>query len=279
MDKYIFEQFITHIDSNDTSNFFKYLLINSQEKIDTEEKRYLQYYPQSKKGIKLIVEATKDSNDKLNVSGFKFHHLSKQEWEFKIVVPMKSFPNTYVVKRANNTGSSCIRLVNENVIGKELKPGTTIKGQVCGIVMLADIFKKEDDYRDTIPVNEEGNKTVMNDGYIIPFNLITNNDAKLSEAERNKRNHSRDNLLTFKSKLKNVKEKEISMFDLELPNYYTATIDTTYGELDIIIPKSIANKYKGKIENGNVIIGELLLSCDLCIDKYKDKVKKNKEEK
>ena len=31
-------------------------------------------------------------------------------------------------------------------------------------------------------------------------------EAKRLEAERNKKNHSRDNLLTFKSKLKNVKE-------------------------------------------------------------------------
>lgn len=275
MDKYIFEQFITKIDGKDASNFFKYLLMNSQEKIDTKERRYLQYYPQKEKAIKLVVETSKNKEGKLNIDGFKFHHLSNQEWEFKIVTPIKSFPNTYIVKRSNNTGSSCIRLVNEEIIGKELKPGTTIKGQVCGIVMSADIFKNEDAYREKVPVDKKGNKTVMNDGYLIPFNLITNNDAKLSEEERNKRDHRRDNLLTFKSKLKNVEEVEISMFDVEIPNYYKATIDTTDGELDIIIPRPIVNKYKERLTNGNTIIGELLLSCDLCIGKYTDKVEKN----
>lgn len=275
MDKYIFEQFITKIDGKDASNFFKYLLMNSQEKIDTKERRYLQYYPQKEKAIKLVVETSKNKEGKLNIDGFKFHHLSNQEWEFKIVTPIKSFPNTYIVKRSNNTGSSCIRLINEEIIGKELKPGTTIKGQVCGIVMSADIFKNEDAYREKVPVDKKGNKTVMNDGYLIPFNLITNNDAKLSEEERNKRDHRRDNLLTFKSKLKNVEEIEISMFDIEIPSYYKATIDTTDGELDIIIPRTIVNKYKEKLTNGNTIIGELLLSCDLCIGKYNDKVEKN----
>lgn len=275
MDKYIFEQFITKIDGKDASNFFKYLLMNSQEKIDTKERRYLQYYPQKEKAIKLVVETSKNKEGKLNIDGFKFHHLSNQEWEFKIVTPIKSFPNTYIVKRSNNTGSSCIRLINEEIIGKELKPGTTIKGQVCGIVMSADIFKNEDAYREKVPVDKKGNKTVMNDGYLIPFNLITNNDAKLSEEERKKRDHRRDNLLTFKSKLKNVEEVEISMFDVEIPNYYKATIDTTDGELDIIIPRPIVNKYKEKLTNGNTIIGELLLSCDLCIGKYTDKVEKN----
>lgn len=275
MDKYIFEQFITKIDGKDASNFFKYLLMNSQEKIDTKERRYLQYYPQKEKAIKLVVETSKNKEGKLNIDGFKFHHLSNQEWEFKIVTPIKSFPNTYIVKRSNNTGSSCIRLINEEIIGKELKPGTTIKCQVCGIVMSADIFKNEDAYREKVPVDKKGNKTVMNDGYLIPFNLITNNDAKLSEEERNKRDHRRDNLLTFKSKLKNVEEVEISMFDVEIPNYYKATIDTTDGELDIIIPRPIVNKYKERLTNGNTIIGELLLSCDLCIGKYTDKVEKN----
>lgn len=275
MDKYIFEQFITKIDGKDAPNFFKYLLMNSQEKIDTKERRYLQYYPQKEKAIKLVVETSKNKEGKLNIDGFKFHHLSNQEWEFKIVTPIKSFPNTYIVKRSNNTGSSCIRLINEEIIGKELKPGTTIKGQVCGIVMSADIFKNEDAYREKVPVDKKGNKTVMNDGYLIPFNLITNNDAKLSEEERNKRDHRRDNLLTFKSKLKNVEEVEISMFDVEIPNYYKATIDTTDGELDIIIPRPIVNKYKEKLTTGNTIIGELLLSCDLCIGKYTDKVEKN----
>jgi len=275
MDKYIFEQFITKIDGKEASNFFKYLLMNSQEKIDTKERRYLQYYPQKEKAIKLVVETSKNKEGKLNIDGFKFHHLSNQEWEFKIVTPIKSFPNTYIVKRSNNTGSSCIRLINEEIIGKELKPGTTIKGQVCGIVMSADIFKDEDAYREKVPVDKKGNKTVMNDGYLIPFNLITNNDAKLPEEERNKRDHRRDNLLTFKSKLKNVEEVEISMFDVEIPNYYKATIDTTDGELDIIIPRPIVNKYKEKLTNGNTIIGELLLSCDLCIGKYTDKVEKN----
>ena len=33
------------------------------------------------------------------------------------------------------------------------------------------------------------------------------------------------------------------MFNIELPDYYTATIDTIDGELDIVIPKSITNKY------------------------------------
>ena len=278
MDKYIFEQFITQLDKEDIPNFFKYLLINAKEEIETKTKKNLQYYPQKEKGIKIVVETSKTKDDKFNIDGFKFHHLSNQEWEFKIVKDMKTFPNTYIVKRANNTGSSCIRIVNEEILNKDLKPGSKIKGQVCGIVMLADIFKKEDDYRASVPTNKDGNKTIMNDGYIIPFNLITNNDAKLSESERKKRNHQRDNLLTFKSKLKNVQEKEISMFNLKFHNYYTATIDTSYGELDIVIPKSIHQKYKGKIEDGNVIIGELLLSCDVCIDKYKDKIKRITEE-
>ena len=278
MDIYIFEQFITQLDNRDGENFFKYLVVNAQEEIDIANRKYLIYNPEPNKDISLIVEAEKGpkKNSKYNITGFKFHHNSSQMWDFKIVTPMKSFSNTYVVKRTNNTGSSCVRLVLEEVLEKELKPGTKIRGQVCGIVMNADIYESEEAYRNSVPVDKNGNKTIMNDGYIIPYNLITNNDAKLSEEERNKKDHRRDNLLTFKATLQNVREQTVSMFNLTSPNYYIATIDTTYGKLDIVIPNSIASRYKDGIEDNFVIKGELLLSCDVCVNKYKKKRKKEK---
>ena len=268
MDKYLFEQFITKIDPKDSNDLFKYLLLNYQEKIDTDNKRYLHYYPQTEKGIELIIETKKEKNGKLNIEEFYFHHKSNQIWEFKIVTSMSNFKNTYIVKRPNDTGSSCIRIVNEDIISKKLKANTIIKGQVCGIVMLADIYLTEEEYKNSIKANKDGNKTLMNDGYMIPYNLLVNNNAKLSEEERNKKYHNRDNLLTFKSKLKNIKERKITMFNIDMPSYYSATIDTTYGELDIIIPNSIISKNTRKIENNNIIVGELLLSFDLCVDKY-----------
>ena len=61
MDRYIFEQFITQIDSEQASDFFKYLIVNAQEKVDTKKKRYLTYYPQDSKEIELTIENNKTS--------------------------------------------------------------------------------------------------------------------------------------------------------------------------------------------------------------------------
>lgn len=273
MDFYLYEQFVTRINNENKENFLKYLLLNYQEEIETKKKKYLVYRPQEN-GIELIIETTKAKKGQLDLNKVFFHHYSNQKWDFKIVTSLPPFDNTYVVKRTNNTGSSIIRIVNEDIVEKNLKPNTTIEGQVCGIIMIADMFENESEYRESIPFKEDGNKTVMNDGYIIPFNLLNNSNAKLTEEERNAKDHRRDNLLTFKSKLKNVKSKEISMFNIEIPDYYTATIDTTYGELDIIIPRPIVNRYKKKIKDGTIIIGELLLSCKLSTKK---ETKKNKK--
>lgn len=275
MDRYIFEQFITQISGEQANDFFKYLIVNAQEKIDTKKKRYLTYYPQDNKEIELTVENNKDKKGKLTIQDFTFHHKSNQEWEFKVVKSMNKFRNTYIVNRKDDTGTTCIRVIKEDILTKELKPGSIIKAQVCGIVMLANIFENEEEYKKSIPEDEQGNKIVMKDGSLIAYNLFINNSARLSEEERNNRNHTRDNLLTFKSKLKNVEEIEISMFGLELPNYYKATIDTTYGELDIIIPRSIANR---QLEDNNVIVGELLLTGNVCIDKYTKLIKDNTED-
>lgn len=273
MDFYLYEQFVTTINNNDKENFLKYLLLNYQEEIDTKNKKYLLYKPHEK-GIELLIETTKVKKGQLDLNQMLFHHFSDQEWDFKIVTPLTPFTNTYVVKRTNDTGSSIIRVVNEGVNEKGLKENDIIKGQVCGIVMIADLYESESDYRETIPTNKDGNKTIMNDGYLIPFNLLNNSNSKLTEEERNSRDHRRDNLLTFKAKLKNINQKQIKMFNIEVPDYYTATIDTNFGELDIIIPRSIASKYKKEIKEGTVIIGELLLSCKIIKEKNTKKKKK-----
>lgn len=275
MDRYIFEQFITQISEEQANDFFKYLIVNAQKKIDTKKKRYLLYYPQESEEIELIVETKKDKKGKLTIQDFTFHHKSNQEWEFKVVKSMNKFRNTYIVNRKDDTGTTCIRLVKEDILPKELTPGSLLKAQVCGIVMLANIFDSEEDYKKSIPADEQGNKIVMHDGSLIAYNLFINNSAKLSEEERKNRNHTRDNLLTFKSKLKNVEEKEVSMFDLELPNYYKATIDTTYGELDIIVPSSLVRKQP---KDNNIIVGELLLTGNVCIDKFTKLIKDNTED-
>ena len=273
MDFYLYEQFVTLINNNDKEDFLKYLLLHYQEEIDTKNKKYLLYKPHEK-GIELIIETTKVKKEQLDLNQMLFHHYSNKEWEFKIVTELTHFPNTYVVKRPNNTGSSIIRIINEGVIENGLKENDNIKGQVCGIVMLANLYESESEYRENVPTNEDGNKTVMNDGYLIPFNLLNNSNSKLTEEERNSRDHRRDNLLTFKAKLKNVQTKQIEMFNIEVPDYYTATIDTNFGELDIIIPRSIANKYKKEIKEDTVIIGELLLSFKISKGKITKKKKK-----
>lgn len=277
MDRYIFEQFMMKIETRHAKEFFDFLKANAQKRIDTKNKTYLINYPQEDEQIELILETEKDETGKLNIKDFLFHHKSKQEWEFKILKSMNQFSNTYIVNNKEDKNTSCIRLVNEEVIGKELKPNTTIKAQVCGIVMIANIFQTEEDYKKRVTADKNGNKTLMKDGYLIPYNLFVNNSASLSEEERQNRDHVRDNLLTFKSKLKNVKKVDINISPDENNHYYRATIDTTYGELDIIIPSNICENISD-IKDNNIIIGELLLSGNLCTGKYKKQIKENKED-
>ena len=75
-----------------------------------------------------------DETGKLNIKDFLFHHKSKQEWEFKILKSMNQFSNTYIVNNKENKSTSCIRLVNEDVIGKKLKPNTGLKRSLSNII-------------------------------------------------------------------------------------------------------------------------------------------------
>lgn len=58
------------------------------------------------------------------------------------------------------------------------------------------------------------------------------------------------------------------MFDIDLPKYYRAVINTKYGELPIHFTKELLNPNMQGFGEGNIIEGELFLSGDVCINEY-----------
>lgn len=77
-----------------------------------------------------------------------------------------------------------------------------------------------------IPVaTKNGEKYIIDDGAMMPLNLIINNNANLSKEEKIKKEHIKDNLLTYKGTIKTANAYDLNMFDMDLPNYYSVTIN------------------------------------------------------
>lgn len=274
MDRFLFEEFVVPLDDKNLNGFYSMVLANAQTKIEYGEKEYYNYYPQKSKRIQIVLETTRKNNN-LNFDNMFFHHTSSSVWKLKIINPLTDFPNTYMASREDGTGMIVIRLVNEAVLGKKIETGDIIEAQVSAFAINGEILETEKDYEKSVQKSQNGEKYLINDGTLIPLNLIVDNNANLLEEIKAQKEHFKDNLLTYKGTIKYANDYDINMFDMELPKYYNVVINTEYGELPIFFTKEFLNPYMKGFGEGNIIKGELFLSGDVCIKDYDKYVKEN----
>jgi len=274
MDEFLFEKFVIPLNDELLNGIYKMFLVKAQNKVEYGEKGYYNYYPQEKMGIQMVLETTRLDNN-LNIDNMFFHHTSGVIWKLKIINSLSIFPNTYLVSREDGTGGVIIRLVNEAVLGKKLEPGDIIEAQVSGFAINGGIFENEEDYESSIPKSKDGKKNLLNDGALIPLNLIVNNNVNLPAKEKVQVEHFKDNLMTYKGTIKYANVYELNMFDMNLPKYYSVMIDTAYGELPIFFTRDFLNRNMDGFGEGNIINGELFLSGDVCINEYDKYIKEN----
>lgn len=274
MDRFLFEEFVVPLDDKNLNGFYSMVLANAQTKIEYGEKEYYNYYPQKSKRIQIVLETTRKNNN-LNFDNMFFHHTSSSVWKLKIINPLTVFPNTYMASREDGTGMIVIRLVNEAVLGKKIETGDIIEAQVSAFAINGEILETEKDYEKSVQKSQNGEKYLINDGTLIPLNLIVDNNANLLEEIKAQKEHFKDNLLTYKGTIKYANDYDINMFDMELPKYYNVVINTEYGELPIFFTKEFLNPYMKGFGEGNIIKGELFLSGDVCIKDYDKYVKEN----
>ena len=280
MDRYLFDSFVFELEDETMNNCLLLFANQAKNMVEKEgsSKVTFNYYPQEEDRLQFVVEAEKN-DDKRSVYNMKVHHTSADVWKLKIINPLSEFPDCYMASREDGSGCVIIRLVNEQVLG-EIKAGDIIETQVVGMAMAIDIFENEEEYEKNVPAGKDGKKIFMGDGSIIPANLIINNNANLTEEEKKEKDHSFDNLVDFKGTIKQVWKYPLRMFDMDVNNYYTADVDTEYGNLHIIIPTPMFPEGLKGFGAGNIIVGKLLISGDVCIndyEKYAKGIKNNKE--
>ena len=250
-------------------------MTSAQNKIEIDNKRYYNYYPQEERLIQLIIETTREEKI-LTIQNMLFHHTSANIWKLKIIQPLKEYPNTYLASKEDGTGACIIRLVNEAILGKELKAEDTIEAQISAFAINGEIYETEEAFEESVPLSKEGKKQILADGALMPLNLIVNNNPNLSEKEIEEKDHLNDNLLTFKGTIETVYAYDITMFGMDFPKYYIVIIETEYGKLPVLFTKKFLNPEMKRLGKGNIISGELFLSGDVCIYDY-DKFKKDND--
>ncbi|MDO4608703.1 MAG: hypothetical protein Q4B40_05895 [Clostridia bacterium] len=273
MDRYLFEKFVFPFDDELYENACMLLAQQAENIIrkPNSEKVTFNYYPQVPSRLQFVVEGIWTDNS-IGISGVKVHHTSEDVWKLKIVTSIKDCDRSYLATRPDGGGLVAVRLVNEHVLDK-IEENNIVEAQMVAFAIDINIYQDENAYHEA-----QGEKILMADGLVIATNFLVNNSANLTEEERNAKEHCLDNLVDICGTITNCFKYPLKMFDMDFNSYYIANIMTDFGQLKVVIPRSLFPKDINGFFAGNVIVGKVVLSGDVCIydyDKYLSPLKNN----
>lgn len=265
MDRILIEKYIGKMSKENENPFYAICMNNSQKKVEYKNKGNYIYSPND--DLELILESEK-TKDSLKITNFDMHHKSDSIWKFKIMKDMKLFENTYIVSDISSPGTYTLRLINTICLGKDIKEGSLIEASICGFVIAANLYPDDEAFKKTLPASKKGEKVMSENGSLMPIHLVNNHNVSngIIKDEKFKLD---DILMTVKGPLKNVEKYDLEINGNKFLGYFKAIIDTSFGELPIIFNGRVLPEGTQGFNPGYIMVAEILLSGDVCINKYR----------
>lgn len=278
MDRYLFNQFVFKMDDElyDDSCIAIAKMSENIVRSPHSDRVTFNYYPQEDLKLQIVVQGSLE-NGTVQIEGVRIHHSSEDVWKLKIITAIDKSDGSYLVTRPEGDGLAAIRLVNEQVLDT-IENDTIVEAQVVAFAVNVNIYKDKKVYSDSVTPSEDSQKLLMKDGLIIAANYLVNNNADLTDEERNNKEHCFDNLVDICGTITACNKFSLNMFGMNLNNYYMANVMTDFGQLQIFIAQPSLPKDIEGFGEGNVIVGKVMLSGDVCIynyEKYASKLNKS----
>lgn len=271
MDRYLFDKFVFEMDDElygDSCVAFAKMAKNIVRKPNCERVTF-NYYPHEEEYLQIVVEGIMDNNS-AQIGNIKMHHTSADVWKLKIVTAIDEREGSYLATRPDGNGFVAIRLVNEQVLDP-VESDNIIEAQVVAFAVNLNIYQDEKAYVNSVAPSADGQKLLMKDGLVVATNYLVNNNANLTAEERSNKEHCFDNLVDICGTITMCNKIPLNMLGMDLNNYYWANIMTDFGQLKIIIARPLFPENIEGFGAGNVIVGKVMISGDVCIydyDKY-----------
>ena len=271
MDRYLFDKFVFEMDDElygDSCVAFAKMAKNIVRK-PNDKKVTFNYYPHVQERLQLVIEGVIDDNS-AQIGEIKMHHTSEDLWKLKIVTAIDECDGSYLATRPEGNGLVAVRLVNEQVLDV-IESDSIIEAQVVAFAVNVNIYQDEKAYVNSVAPSADGQKLLMKDGLIVATNYLVNNNANLTAEERSNKEHCFDNLVDICGTITMCNKIPLNMLGMDLNNYYWANIMTDFGQLKIIIARPLFPENIEGFGAGNVIVGKVMISGDVCIydyDKY-----------
>ena len=159
-----------------------------------------------------------------------------------------------------------------------------IKMQVVGFAESVELYENEEVYFEACEKDENGNAIEPGNGVIFPSGLVHNHTASPEEDEENEESVT-DLLCVLRSKIKRIEKGGMTNWwktdDESEQSFHTfdyVTVDTAYGELELIVGASLlTDEQKPLYKEGAVIYAVISLSGDVCVDEFENGAVYNKE--
>ena len=250
---------------NNTCTFMA-KMASDMVKSPSSNKVTFNYYPQVDHRLQLVVEGIMNDHE-VQIDNVKMHHTSEDVWKLKIITEIDNCDGSYLATRPDGRGLIAVRLVNDQVLDN-IKIDDIIEAQVVAFALNINIYQDGADYEATLPKTKDDKKVLMKDGLIVASNFIVNNSMNLSDEERQSKEHIFDNLVDIRGTITMCYNHPLKMFDIELNNYYLANVLTDFGQIKVIIPRALFPENINGFGIGNVIVGKVIISGDVCIYNY-----------
>lgn len=264
MDRYLFEKFVFELDDETYENTCIILAQQAKNivRCPHTKKVTFNYYPQEPDRLQLVTEGILDDG-KIQIDGVRMHHASPDVWKLKIVAAIDKCDNSYLATCPDGKGLVAVRLVNEQILDN-IEENTIIEAQTVAFALDSNIYEDYEAYKNSTP----SASVLMADGLVIATDFLVNNAAHLTEEERKAKEHCFDNLVDVCGTITMCYKYPLEMFGAKLNSYYIANIMTDFGQLKIIIAQPLFPKDMSGFGAGNIFVGKVLLSGDVCIYDY-----------
>ena len=268
MDRYLFGQFVFEMNDELYDNTCVAIAQIAENIVKTPHSNRVtfNYYPQEHHRLQLVACGYLD-DDTVHMENIKMHHTSEDVWKLKIVTDIDACDSSYLVTRPDGYGLTAIRLVNEQVLDN-IENDRIIEAQVIAFAVNVNIYQDETSYANSVSPSTNGQKIMMKDGIVVAANYLVNNNANLTAEERNNKDHCFDNIVDICGTITTCNKFSLNMFHMDMNNYYMANVMTDFGPLKIFIAQPLFPKGIEGFGVGNVIVGKVMLSGDVCIYDY-----------
>lgn len=203
----------------------------------------------------------------LESSGFNAQPAGRCIWNVKIITDitpedMDVTEKRLLVSMPDGTGAVVTDIIKPDVLPSFLE-GDELKLQMAALAQSIDYFATEEEY-----VNDWPGEISLGDGVIMPANFLFNHNPNIDE---NRKDYSRDCLVLIRGTVKEFRDGMLQFGDTSERGYIRCSIDTSFGELELVHTLEQVKKEQYKnLRAGCIVSGTFILSGDAAIYEYEN---------